>query len=108
MGAEVYAVDVDVLLQHAGRVDDVAASVDLAVDAVGQVDLAGGAFGVMCAFMVLPASLACGAGQLVMAAASRMVGRAGDRLRDWAADAQEVESENVGAINQLGTELGIR
>lgn len=46
-----YDVSVDALYNHASHVQLVADDVALAADAASQVDLDGGAFGVMCSFL---------------------------------------------------------
>jgi hypothetical protein len=49
--------------------------------------------------------LACGAGRQVMVSAGSMVGRAGDRLREWANDAQATEQAAVEMMRGVGGEL---
>lgn len=48
-----FHVDADVLLQHSSRLGAVTEQLGMAADAAGRVDLHGGAFGVLCAFLPL-------------------------------------------------------
>ena len=98
---EQIAVDADLLRTHAVRVEQGGAEVKVGADAAGSVDLGGGAFGVLCGFLVLPAQLVSFAGQSVVSSAGQLVDRAAVQVRGWAGDVEEQEQQIAQEIARL-------
>lgn len=79
--ADRISIDFDLLEQHARRVDLVASDVALAQDAASSINVGGGAFGLMCAFLVPPAALVSSLATSALASAQGMVERSARELR---------------------------
>lgn len=60
MSAEI-RVDADVMLQHASRMQQLAQDAAEAAAAIQSINLGGGAFGLLCAWMVPPVAMVSGA-----------------------------------------------
>lgn len=103
--AEQIAVDSDVVRYHAGSVARIGGDVREAAQAAAGLALGGGAFGVLCSFMVAPAALATAAGVDVITSAGSMLERAAEQLRGWATDAEVVEQEAVDDLQRLYTQV---
>lgn len=99
------AIDFDVLDYHASRVDNVAADVALAQSAAASINLGGGAFGLMCAFLVLPTTIVSTAAQLTLASAQGMVERSAREIRGVGRDFSTLEADIVTGIDDLKSEL---
>jgi hypothetical protein len=89
------AIDPDIIAAHAGRVDQVAADVALAQSAASSIDFGAGAFGIMCAFLVPPATLVGAAASSTLSAAHAMVQRSATELRGIASDFSTTEEAIV-------------
>lgn len=89
--ADRLTIDTEVLLRHAARVDQVAADVGVAKDAAGSVNLGGGAFGLMCSFLVPPLDAVSNAARSALAAADGMVARSAREVRGMAGDFDSLE-----------------
>lgn len=98
-------IDADILTRHAARVDQVATSVRLAQDAAASMNIAGGAFGLMCAFLVPPALVATTAAKLVLGSTERLLERSTTQLRGAVQDFTTYEDSAVTAIQSLGRGL---
>ena len=99
------AVDAEILLAHAGRVEQVAADVHEGLSAAASTDLAGGAFGVLCGFLMVPATAASFAGRSAISSAEQLVSRAAGQVRGWSADAQAVDQAACDAVASLRSAL---
>ena len=99
------AIDFDVIAYHAGRVDNVAADVALAQNAAGSINLGGGAFGLMCAFLVLPTTIVSTAAQLTLASAKGMVERSAREIKGVGRDFSTLEEDIITEIDDLKSEL---
>ena len=99
-------VDADLITAHAARVETVAADVSIASDAAGSTNMAGGAFGVLCAFLVPPAGIAASMAQSAIRAAEGMVRRSATELRGVATDMAAFEDDVVQAVATLDGQLG--
>lgn len=84
--SERIAIDFDLLSAHAGRVDLVAADVRMAQEAANSTDIGGGAFGLMCSFMVPPVQLVATLARGTIAAAAGMIDRSAEEIRGVASD----------------------
>ena len=93
--------DFDVARQHAARVARVASDVRLAQDAAGSLNLGGGAFGVMCAFLVQPAQLVSQVAVGTISSVSALLGRAESELLGMVADFEAMEEDVSGRYRQL-------
>ena len=89
------SVDAAALRAQATAVEGIAGNVDYARDAVGSMNLGGGAFGLMCSFLVAPAMAVTMIAAETMAETSRMLRREADALRETADDFEQQE-ETVG------------
>lgn len=99
------AIDTELLRQHAGRVEQVGRDVGVARDAAGSLDLGGGAFGLMCAFLVPPAVAVSSVAQAAIASAQRMVERSATELRGVAADFTAQEDRVEETLRSVRTRL---
>ncbi len=85
------AVDWGVLNAHAGRVRQVAADTRLACDAAASLNLGGGAFGIMCAFLVPPLSVVSSLAQHALNSAAAAVERSATEVAAMGGDFRELE-----------------
>ncbi len=97
--SERIAIDADVIAYHARRVDNVASDIHTAVDAAQSMNMAGGAFGVMCAFLVPPAVGVAAVATEALASAERMLERSAEALRDGVSDFASHEDDVVSEIS---------
>lgn len=103
--ADEIAIDFDVIGYHANRVDQVAADVAVAQSAAASINLGGGAFGLMCSFLVAPTSLVSTAAQLTLNAAHGMVERSAREIRAVGRDFAVLEQDIIAEIDDLQSEL---
>jgi hypothetical protein len=99
------AVDQDLITSHAARVEVVASDIAVARDAAGSTNMGGGAFGVLCSFLVGPASLAASMAQQTIQAAEGMVRRSATELRGVGTDMAAFEDDVVQGVAALGSGL---
>jgi uncharacterized protein YukE len=104
--ADEIAIDPDLLRSHAGRVEQVAGDVAMAKDAAGSINLGGGAFGLMCAFLVPPASVVSAMAQAALSSAGSMVQRSAREIRGVATDFERTEDDIEQQISRLESQLG--
>jgi hypothetical protein len=100
------ALDFDILATQASKVDQIGSDIGLAASAIRSMHLGGGAFGVLCSFLVAPA-------QLVTTVAGTMIGdceglleRTGTQLRKAVDDGQERELEIAQALKAVEATIG--
>lgn len=105
MSGERIAVDLDVLTAHRRRVEQVGALVDVARDAAASTGLGGGAFGVLCSFLVAPLQLVQGGAQTALGQISSSIGRVGVQLGAAAADLAAADQDAVDVLAGLQGEL---
>lgn len=91
--AELIAIDQDLVIAHAARVNQVASDVSIARDAASSTNMGGGAFGVLCAFLVPPATVTAQMAGSAIAAAEAMVRRSAVEARGMATDMAAFEEE---------------
>lgn len=103
--AELIAVDFDLVRQHATRVEQVAGQLGTARDAAASMNMGGGAFGLMCSFLVPPATAISSAATSTVAAAEAMVERSAREVRGMAVDFESLEDRLVAEIRQLEASL---
>ncbi|KQO96817.1 hypothetical protein [Leifsonia sp. Leaf264] len=90
--SERISIDFDRIQQHATRVGSVAADVRNAKDAAGSMNLGGGAFGLMCGFLVAPASMITGVAGSMIGSAGALVERSAREIRGVGADFTALEN----------------
>lgn len=99
--AELIAVDTETVRQHAQRVARIAADVRLAENAAGSMNVGGGAFGVMCAFLAPPAQIVSSIAAGAITAAATMLEKSEEQLRGLADDFDEGEQRQLDSIRGL-------
>lgn len=104
--SDLISVQPEVLRRHAARVDSLTASVTQCMDAAASMNLGGGAFGIMCAFLVPPASAVSGIARSSISAAEGMLGRSATELRGLADDFERAEERVSGTLRDATAQLG--
>ncbi|REC98258.1 excreted virulence factor EspC (type VII ESX diderm) [Microbacterium sp. AG157] len=99
-------VDVELLHQHAGLVDQLASDAAQALSAVQSVNLSGGAFGLLCSWMVPPVSSVSQAVGSAIQQGGDAIERSASQLRDAAGDFQRYEESVVDVVRSLERGLG--
>lgn len=79
-------VDADLIQQHATRVDQLAADAAEAVSAIRSINLSGGAFGMMCAWMVPPVAVVSSAVGSAISSGQDVITRTASEIRLAASD----------------------
>jgi hypothetical protein len=96
MSDDIIQIDTEALRSAAGQIETTAGAVDLSRDAATSLNLGGGAFGLMCAFLVPTAQTVSNAAVATMTQTAAMLRREAEALREVATDFDEHE-ENVSA-----------
>lgn len=99
-------IDGDIISAHAARVDRVSADIALARQAASATNMGAGAFGLVCAFLVPPATLATSMAQRAISSSEAMVRRSATEVRGVARDMEAFEDQAVATIDRLGADLG--
>jgi hypothetical protein len=100
------SLDVDVLRHQASRVEQLGSEVAEASAAIASMNLGGGAFGVLCGFLVVPAAAAGGAARLMTDGCANLLQRAGTQLRHVVSDTEQREHDIAESLRAI--ERGIR
>lgn len=103
--ADRIAIDHELISAHAARVDQVASDISLAADAASSTNMGGGAFGVLCSFLVAPATIAATMAGSAISSAQGMVSRSATEIRGVAADMAAFESDVIAAISSLESQV---
>ncbi|MFK4788673.1 type VII secretion target [Microbacterium sp. ZW T5_56] len=110
MVADRIAISPSALTAHAQQVEQLATDVSVALDAVRGINLGGGAFGVMCAWMVPPALATSNIVISHIQQAQNVLQRTSDELVATAADFRSVEdgihAALTGLMNKIDTAPG--
>lgn len=104
--AERIAIDHDLIVSHAARVEQVASDIKVARDAAASTNMGGGAFGVLCSFLVAPATVAATVAGNAISSAEGMVRRSATEVRGVGTDMAAFEDSAVAAISALNSDLG--
>ncbi|WP_417563878.1 hypothetical protein [Microbacterium sp.] len=104
--AERIAIDQDLVISHAARVKQVASDIAVARDAASATDMSGGAFGIMCAFLVPPASMVAQVTSAAITAAQRLVERSAVEVRGVADDMAAFEQDVVDSLRAIEGQVG--
>ena len=99
-------IEPSLLLDQARASAEAAQAIGTARGAVASMNLSGGAFGLMCAFLVPVATSVTVAAERGMAAAQAMLTREADALRATARDFERAEHDVVDGLRDLGREVG--
>ena len=99
------ALDFDVARQHAARVARVVSDVRMAQDAAGSLNLAGGAFGVMCSFLVPPAQLVSQVAVGTISSVSGLLSRAESEFLGMVSDFEAMEEDFSARYRRLHGEV---
>ncbi|RLP80776.1 hypothetical protein D9V34_00750 [Mycetocola lacteus] len=95
------ALDMSMLRAHASRIDQVASDVGEAAAAARSMNVAGGAFGLMCSFLVPPALVAVTSMERMLSASQRAIEHTATQLREIADEAEQREEDNIALIREL-------
>lgn len=99
------SVDPDVVVYHQGRVHRVADDVRVAVSAAQSMNVGGGAFGLMCSFLVPPAMLATGAATHALVSVENLISRSATVLRAGVGDFIDFEDHVIDTVRDVQAEL---
>jgi hypothetical protein len=100
------ALDFDVLQVQASKVDQIGGDIGVAASAVRSMNLSGGAFGVLCGFLVPPAQLVTTVAGTMINDCEELLHRTGTELRKAAAAGREREEDIARVLREI--EAGIR
>jgi len=103
--ADRIAVDADVLIGHATRVEQVSDDVRAAADTTGCSPLEPGALGPVCSFVLAPTQDATAAVRATLTAAAAMVEWTGQRARAWARQTTDLEQQALDALRGLHADI---
>ncbi|WP_061965063.1 hypothetical protein [Demequina aurantiaca] len=98
--AELIRIDPDTVSYHAGRVDVAAGRVGTAVQAAQSMNVAGGAFGLMCAFLVAPAMATTYAATSAIVSSQKLLERSARELRGAMRDVGVYEQGVIESLNR--------
>ncbi|WP_308492530.1 hypothetical protein [Microbacterium terrisoli] len=98
--------DFDLLRDHARAVVRIGGDVEEAASAVRSLSLSGGAFGMLCSFLVPPAAAITQVAARMIDGSEALMQRTGTQLRGLAGDAEAFEQDVVDAVKILDGELG--
>lgn len=99
--ADQISIDADALQAHATRMEALAGDVAEAVSAIDSINLSGGAFGVMCSFLVPLVQPVSKSTASLIAEGEKLLGRTGTELRGAVSDWAQVEQDLTSAIQAL-------
>jgi hypothetical protein len=105
MSGEHIAIDADVLRTQASKVEALAGDVAEAAAAAGTVNIGGGAFGLMCAFLVPVISPVTTATTGAIRASGELLERTGTELRGAVSDWDATEADIEAALKKLHRSL---
>lgn len=98
-------IDPDLMRSQAASLDGIAADIHEARQAAASTGLGGSSFGLLCAFLVLPATAVMGAGAGMVAAAGVMVERSAANMRGAADSFDEGEAETQAVLDTVRVAL---
>lgn len=103
--ADRISIDADLIGSHAARLNAVASDIAVARDAGSSGGLNAEAFGVLCAFLVPPATVAAHAANSLIGAAEQMVRRSATEIVALGNDMQAYEQKVIEIVRALEAEL---
>jgi hypothetical protein len=102
---EKISVDPEVVTYHAARVEQAASDAHVAVTAAQSMNVAGGAFGLMCSFLVAPAMATTEAAKLMLVSVENLIGRSATTLRAGVGDFAGYEEHVIDTVRALRGDL---
>lgn len=106
MSGDDIRVDVELLHQHAGLVQQLTSDAAQALSAVQSINLSGGAFGLLCSWMVPPVGLVSQAVASAIHEGTEMIDHTAQQIRDAAGEFRSYEESVVDAVRGLERGLG--
>jgi hypothetical protein len=106
MSAAGIRIDADTLQQHASAVEQLAAGAAEAVSAIGSITLSGGAFGLMCAWMIPPVAAVSAVVSSTISSGEDLISRTADEIRLAAGDFETQEQEALDTVHGLESAFG--
>jgi len=94
--------DFDLLGEQARKVMQIGDDVGEASSAARSLSISGGAFGVLCSFLVPPAAAVTQVAAHMIDDSAALMERTGVQLRGLAADGEQFEADVVDAVKALG------
>jgi len=94
-------VDADLLHEHAARMEQLSGDAAQALSALQSMNLSGGAFGLLCSWMVPPFAMASDAVGSAIRAGEDVIERTGEAVRGMASDFREFEESVVDTVRSL-------
>jgi hypothetical protein len=104
MGGQI-RVDPEVVTYHAARVERAAADAHVAVTAAQSMNVAGGAFGLMCSFLVAPALVTTEAAKHALVSIEDLIGRSATVLRAGVGDFVGYEDHVIDTVRAVQADL---
>jgi len=101
------ALDAHVVSYHAARVERLADDVQVAIDAANSMNLMGGAFGLMCSFLIGPATTVTSFAKEGMHGVEGVLRESARELRAGLAEVAAFEEHVISEVRDLGSELGL-
>jgi hypothetical protein len=95
------AIDHELIVSHAARLEMVASDIAVASDAGSSTNMSGGAFGLLCAFLAPPAELAASMARQAITSAEGMVRRSATEIRGVGDDMSSYEDTVVQAVRTI-------
>lgn len=100
------SVDADLMLQHASRMQQLASDAAEAASAIQSVNIGGGAFGVLCAWMVPPVGIVSGAVAQHIDGAEGVLDKTGTEMRAVVSDFDGYEEAVVQVSQSIEGHIG--
>ena len=104
MGGQI-RVDPEVVSYHAARVQRTAEDAHLAVTAAQSMNVAGGAFGLLCSFLVAPAMVTTEAAKHALVSVEDLISRSATVLRAGARDFDAYEDTVIDTVRAIEADL---
>lgn len=104
MGEQI-SVDPEVVAYHISRIERTAADAHLAVTAAQSMNVAGGAFGLMCSFLVAPALVTTEAAKHALVSVEDLISRSATVLRAGVGDFDAYEDKVISAVRAIEGDL---
>ncbi|MBZ4488096.1 hypothetical protein LQ938_11520 [Microbacterium sp. cx-55] len=106
MSAGEIRVDADLIQQHASRVEQLASDAAEAVSAINSINLSGGAFGLLCAWMVPPVSMLSGVVSSAISGGEDLIGRTATEIRAALGEFDQYEESVTQSVANIEKALG--
>lgn len=101
MSGEQIRIDADVIQQHASKGEQLASDAAEAVSAIGSINLSGGAFGVLCAWMVPPVAVVSTAVSQAISGGQDLISRTASEVRAVVSDFDSYEQAVIEAVQGM-------